>query len=1604
MTGRKNRWGGAWRPALAAAAIGARLAAADVATLREDSLALTSDPHRLAGTEAGRRAADYVESRLKQIGVDEVFVQDFVGARLRTLACDITISNATGPAVTRELVLMRPNGVVPPVTPPEGLTGPVVHAGAGSPANFGAGLPANAIVVLDYNNSRGWMEAFRLGAAAVVFVREGECDGAYSHYTMAPANLPRYLYNGPRADLPAGATATIRSAARWERAPCRNVFGLVRGTGPVFQMEKEELVVVAVPLDSYGEAPELSPGARGAANVAALLQMAEHFKRHPPRRHVLLAFLDGQARSHAGAAEFYRALDLDPAKQRESLAREKDFLSAMLEATARSEPLARDVAVRRELISRLQERALVRTYDAMARLYDLRRALAAADSATDQDILRQRIREMEERKARWNDLRRALGRAARAFAGGQDALLRADAPEMGDVLREVKAALERRREELDFEAIALASDEKVRAVLGDAQIKLHISLLLGDASPRWGLLIGGHSPIRSDKDRPGLYGRIQASFMAAAAELEKGGVKLGGFETATADGTLIPQDVLRGAPHLTHSGEIAGRLGLYNLVLGTAQEPLRREGTPDDTLDRLDLTRLEAQMHEMARLIGAVADQEGLSQPSSIQRDREYVSRLFTKDYRVEGPMVMGRTRGSTLANLPMAGAVVQIQLHNAMPGAGHQEQKIRAFDVCPVIVCDGAGSYGYGPVPPDPDHWRVNGFAAAFDERGRVAYASANASAGKVYERLAVHQCRGGAIILPPLLRQGTAQVLDAPVNAVLPDSKAFYATMDGVVAWFADERVTSVKLFGVNSAVGLVNGPEDTLRGGDAFAPEGVGFPLTDYWTVPAVTRRSAADLWRLNESRMDILRERGILNSSLEELHGRDEDMIGDAAGAPAERAQALAAFALMGEKPVYDSVRATLDDLVRAVLVLLALCIPFAFAAERLLVGSTNVYRQIAWFAGIFLATFLILFFTHPAFAISKTPVIIFLGFAVVVLSGLVIAIIMQKFEVELKVIQGLTSTVHAADVSRMSTILAAMSMGISTMRRRPLRTALTATTIILLTFTILCFASFDKRLGVVRQFVRPSPGYTGVQVRQVNWSALPAELPLIISGRWRGQGTLCVRRWVSPTTQQGEGLLLSQPDGSRPAAMRGLLGVAEEERRFRPDLAELLQPVDGVSLDETVWVTPAVAQRVGVGPGDEVMLRGVRLHVGRLLNPAMLMAIKDMDASQVLPVDFTENQNLQQQLGIPPVKGAAEQQENWTVLPADSVLVVSDRTAEQLGARVHAMTFYTANHGDATQIGEDLARALEIPVAATREDGVYRHVLDALVQASGAKDLLFPILLGGLVIFGTMLGSVADREREIYTFSALGLAPQHVAGLFFAEAMVYSVIGGMGGYLLAQAVMKALSGLAAMGLAPVPEMNYSSMNSIITILIVMGTVLVSAIYPAIKASRSANPGLLRSWRLPPPKGDVFEITFPFTVSQYDITGVVSFLREHFENHRDTGLGLFIAQDVRLARPEAGAGLEAHVALAPFDLGVTQSFRLFSRPSEIAGIDEVGIRIERQSGQPKDWQRLNKVLLDDLRRQFLIWRSLPRETMEIYRERTLAEWGGARAGEAMSGQPS
>jgi len=1587
----------------------------------QDSEALLQHPHRLAGTPELKTAADHIQNRLKEIGIDRVIIQQFPTVQNETRRCEAVLENGT----KLELLPARPNGIIAPVTPVEGLTGEVIDVGDADDAILSKSIIRNRIVVMDYNAGMQWLKVFRLGAKAVIFVENGTADAENHHYARANGNLPRYYFNGDRSLLANAGTMTIHSRILWAPATGHNVIGYLKGTDPTFELEKEETIILAAQLDTFGEIPALSPGARGAVNCAGLLHLAEILKENRPRRNVLFLFTDNQARNHAGTIAFYWALeteieDSSVEARLESAEKEAVFLQKLQAMINLPDPLnEREGSIGKRLVKRLRDTARDETQLVRGHLVELRKELApvkkaAKDKDDDAEVaakisaLNQNIEDTDAVFEEWNQVRRSLNKLTREnieqLSNYQEKL--------DQVITSVRENVAARIKEIDQEIITLKSSEEVFDLVGNSWISLHASLLLGDATPQWGVIIGGDSEMRSKGlDEPGLYGRVQQSFLRAHQQLAKNGLMIDNFEVASVDGTLTQPRLLWAAPALIHSGEVAGRFGIYNIVLGTMHERLEREGTPSDTLDLINVDSIRSKVVDIGRMmtaignleteyanVEAVADQKSLSLRRVIPTDYQFVHPVFKKNDTL-GALVMSRHGGGSIPNKPLPGTVIQVTRNkpwNQSYWTYSNPVKAPGFDPFDVVMSDQNGNYTIAALPEDDSDPKPLGFAAAFDENGHVIQVSEQKSRENVKTRLNMVKAHGGTMVLPPRLWPKDTDFLDARGNGKLSadtSERAFAETADGLAVVYADVKIDAIKFFNIESLIALNNTGSDS-RDADWRDSLGTGVAISNNWLTIPTASAGAWDLWRLNESRLALLRAKDILNSSLEELHGRVRDLLDESDGLDDPvKAEALAASGMFGSMPIYEMIRSSMDDLVTAVLVLLALCIPFAFALERLMIGSTTIYKQMAWFIGFFLATFVLLYLSHPAFAIAQTPIIIFLGFAVVSLSTLVIFIIMQKFEVELKALQGMTATVHASDISRFNTIMAAMNMGISTMRRRPLRTALTAVTICLLTFTILCFASFDTQRGIIKFFSTPSPGYTGVLVHNASWGTYTPEFVQILKGRWGNDSTMTVRYWLCPEFKGDPDFVVAHANGKNPVTIKGMLGIPEEELQYRPDFMELLGINDASMIHTHVFMTEAVAELLNAKPGDHVIVKGQRLTVGPLLNASAFGAMRDMDSSSIIPVDYAQMEGTQAK-----TEQSAEDlltdQGNWPNLPTDSVVITSEANTLRAGGKPTVITFYTDDAQQASIMAEDLARMLDKkPILATRPDGVYRHIQGTVVAASGVGDLLFPILLGGLVIFGTMLGSVADREKEIYTFSALGLAPPHVASLFFAEALVYSVIGGMGGYLIAQGTMKLLTVLASYGWVQVPEMNYSSTNAIITILIVMVTVLISSIFPAIKASKSANPGLLRSWKPPTPDDDVYDIVFPFTVSEYDLTGVVSFLREHFDNFSDTGLGSFMAREAKLLKYDDGQlGLSAHLALAPFDLGVTQQFELRSAESEIKGIDEVKIKLVRKSGQPKDWVRLNKSLFNDLRTQFLLWRSLPRETMENYRQETLVALKG------------
>lgn len=117
-----------------------------------------------------------------------------------------------------------------------------------------------------------------------------------------------------------------------------------------------------------------------------------------------------------------------------------------------------------------------------------------------------------------------------------------------------------------------------------------------------------------------------------------------------------------------------------------------------------------------------------------------------------------------------------------------------------------------------------------------------------------------------------------------------------------------------------------------------------------------------------------------------------------------------------------------------------------------------------------------------------------------------------------------------------------------------------------------------------------------------------------------------------------------------------------------------------------------------------------------------------------------------------------------------------------------------------------------------------------------------ILIGSLLVFVTMMGSVNERTREIGIFRAIGFRRGHVMHIILLEAMLVGLVGGLLGYLSG-------NGIAWTTLPFVIENGaFAGFNpglGVVSILLAVALSLIASLYPALKAANLDPSAALRA---------------------------------------------------------------------------------------------------------------------------------------------------------------
>ncbi len=1475
-----------------------------------------------------------------------------------------------------------------------------------------------ALVLMEFDSGQNWMHFLRFGVKGFIFIggRDYLNSEAVAKLYASEVPVPRFLVRqeqGERLRELAGdrgvAVSVSAEPTRWQKTGLRDLWVFIPGNDK--DLEKE-VVIFTAPLDSSCIVPELAQGAHSGANLFLLLKMLEDFRETPPERSVLLAAVNAHTQNYHGE----RLLAWHLLADTEGV----ESIRNLLTKDARVEEIIRDCYQSIDLSSGADPEDV---------LLELR---TKVDKSTEKDIIlkepvvllakgdvnnikveqvnllysdmpearkEKRRQELEEAKWRHINVLTLFNKAGNKTEwGGLDEAER-------NILRKYfKRIIERYHDWFGLNKQAMEIDlanGRVREVLAGRRVSLVITLDIGWQNRTLGFLSGVTGAAKSWANRFGINSSLLAEGLDAGH-----GVKL--IDSLSRVGGMGEEYYFLDVAAADYGLRYFHATQTPALCLKNVFVDHGRVFTPADSFSRLDPSLVEGISNYVVELVRSVLSERTITASDQLDMPKPLfpLRAIQLKAFKFD------EFSASVIPEIPVPDSVIMLA-----------DQGVKFY---PVINGD-----------------VINGFSLLTDNRaGGVIYGLArNSYASSAFHfcpdfKTVDHTIDAGIVtlrfpsnlsalrkkhILPMFAcqefaiweRNDSSRVSAGPIMVnkyiVLSAERNSEPRKYGSVgaASLSDKWVPAVAgpaavyLEKDKSLKVLTDQKRLAIQAVDE-APEGIGYKHGEGWGADFFAT-AARDMSRLNKYRLKKMKG---VNDEL----ARDFIQSGDQAMAGAEAAQRGRSHlsylrqvyeALGAQVKAYSRITNLTNDMLKAIVLYMALLLPFCFFIQKLLFKFTGVEAQMGAFAALFMAVFFVFRYIHPAFNVARFAPAIFIAFVMVALGVFVIQILHSRFEGEMQLLFRSYLGMDSSSISHSTAGQQAMMIGVNNMKRRRIRTTLTTGTIVLVTFALLTFSSVSKRMSPTVIEVSDDPAYSGLMYHWPGNSRMDEGSLRVFLDLFSAQADVFVRRWILPDKP------LALHLGGRRAQINAVLGLSAKEDGFLAPMP-VLSGGRFFSSDDA-WeavITLSMARALKLTSQDvgqvKLDFRGHQFTLVGILDDQQLMEIRDLNNWLILPIQKSEKQGTETAGAEMDVGKVAEEVQDDTgiiYVQTSSLLFLPEETSRQLGAQPFSVSlkfkddtaiwsvvekmlkattakFFVASK-KAFRTGESDDQSLRATAA-----GTYYIGSGYKTSIGGLARLLIPIIIAGTIILNTMLGSVYERKYEIAVYNAVGLNPTHIGLFFLAEAFVYGVIGSVGGYMIGQSLAMLL---VKVGLFSDLNLNFSSLMVVYVILFTLAIVLLSTLYPASVATRTAVPSGKRRWTMPDHDGEQMKVIFPFIYSTDQVVGIMAYLEDFFSIYTEASMGELVAKPLgRELRKDAKGrkiiGLKYNLALAPFDLGVTQDVVFLAAFDEVVNCYRIFLDIKRISGQDSNWVVTNKPFLEKLRKYLMYWRNLaPSERM-------------------------
>ncbi|MEE8397849.1 MAG: ABC transporter permease [Desulfobacterales bacterium] len=1678
-------------PMTSHAEIPSESAEALIAQIRKDTEWFGSYASRLIGQPGHDEALDALYLRVKALAGTYVWRHEVPFVVPQVLEATLTVKD--GPlAGAHRLYPFWPTGPRLSTTPAEGIEGSLVYIGRATIEELPAHGLRDQIAVIEMTNGENWRNALAFGARAIVFLgSKGETQwDMRSHEMVVPLSVPRfYVPEGELAQVLRNRerrSGHIFSRGRWREAKGKNIYALIPSRHP--ERHRKAMVIV-VQSDGPGMIPELATGADAAVDTALALSLLRYFADRPGAHPLLFVFLDGYSLNMKAIRYMLGALAVPPddrkkkAREFESLLR-KYKRYASLAAELRGDPQAVfkvHQSAYREIHSFIKDEASMEVLAVENELAPLRlHAYSLADQTPEKQMVELRISELDSRRIAYNVARKQMlegqgqifAKKLLSWSGAWDSGITADG-----LMRIEDHVVEKSRQLWQrAQARILGQVSDVEEILEENRIRddiqgqlsralnlppeeeIPLSFVLGIDLSDAGIAVGPQTAGRMLHNQGGSHmvqfieWLLKVDWAGMGESLPPGSVNaLSSQAWTTGDsqnsyvigerGMMTSQVASYGVPHMSWA---------------TLDGYRAKVDTPQDRVDRLNWQRLIPQIHLTAEVVKRLANDDTF-QP---------ISETGAKWGMVKG-WVVAQAPGEPMARLPVKGYLASITTGRAAGGgvqAGRYNPKWWAYGGIGMrrqeFAFTGWDGYFYTRDLPS-NLWteiaQVTMQAHQLAEDGSIigtidlnsvrkensfnAHLSsikATPLTGTVFpcaEMNAFH-------LYDPrfLMEMGGITVTDANTGNI--PKRLNFGLHDGIMGGLMEARVRwqIIQRIGITANRLMLLNMQETISDPNVKIREASsGFGVKEVLSRHPV-HQAAYDMYVLDDRRLSDYRRAGIKSDAIETMRTRTKmllDKVDEAIQVDDGSKMFYAASgALANEVRAYSAVRDLGNDVVRAVVFLLLVLIPFSFAMERLLFSSSHPYRQMTYTAVIFALMTGLLWSFHPAFRITSQPLIIIMAFGIIFMSAMVVSVIFLKFKSNVEEMKSEHAESSGASTSRLGLVSTAIKLGLANMRKRKLRTGLTGTTIVLITFAMLCFTSTSTYIGekdLTLQLDKP-PAYTGVLLRQPSQRRIRRRAELYLNNiianmnlpgpdltdyseppALNPKADVTYRYWwLQDPTYRSWRIHVRSPITGNQISITAGLGLQGNESDFTQVHTVLPNWRRFAELERTFeatqqggcYLSDEAAGSLGVRPGDTVVISGRSMELVGTFDPDRLEDVEDLDGRNLMVINWgamSDTQKWQSFEGdwdmtllateIQSGEGLTRK-ENVPYVPASQTVILPASMLRNFGltsnSHLRTMAVRTDSVEAARAVAVEAGQRVAFPAYYGSPEAGVRILVFVPFLPEAPRSLWILMVLAGLIIFNTMMSSIAERKNEIYIYTSMGLAPLHIGVLFLAEAVTYGLMGSIFGYIAGQGLATVLGHLGWMGGL---SLNYSGTHAIATMVMVVCITIVSSLIPAYRAGRLAVPSNKMRWAVPEPEYGVISDKLPFTVTDRTANGTILYLNDYFDAHRDGAIGCFIADELRLTAMTVDSmddssgslpvmKLQATVSLAPYDLGVRQGVEITVAATDATEIFELDISLSHASGQPNNWKRLNKTFLGDLRRQLLGWRNLKARRMLTY----------------------